>query len=144
MPNKRRNLAIFTVLLPLLNLQKIAGKTVYHIYNKLYSKWLILNSRVAARRGAARWVEIFGNVYKIACMVDLSVFLFINIFFQKPGGRLAVFHTQSHDSCVHFLLLNCSSKQNRNSLSWDSFPKLNSGNNMIIINDQSHSERVNE
>ena len=36
MPNKRRNLAIFTVLLLLLNLQKIAGKTVYHIYNKLY------------------------------------------------------------------------------------------------------------
>ena len=74
-------------------------------------------------------------------MVDSSVFCF---FFQKPGGRLAVFHTQSHDSCVHFLLLNYSSKQNRNSLSWDSFPKLNSGNNMIIINDQSHSERVNE
>ena len=90
-------------------------------------------------RGAARWVEIFGNFYKIACMVVIFFF-----FFQKPGGRLAVFHTQSHDSCVHFLLLNYSSKQNRNSLSWDSFPKLNSGNNMIIINDQSHSERVNE
>ena len=36
MPNKRRNLAIFTVLLPLLNLQKIAGKPLYHIYNKLF------------------------------------------------------------------------------------------------------------
>ena len=35
---------------------------------------LILNSRGAARRGAVRWVEIFGNFHKIVCMVVLSFF----------------------------------------------------------------------
>ena len=41
--------------------------------------WLMLNSRGAARRGAVRWVEIFGNFHKIVCMVVLSFF-----FLQKP------------------------------------------------------------
>ena len=42
-------------------------------YVKISWLRLILNSRVAARRGAARWVEIFGNFYKIACMVVLCL-----------------------------------------------------------------------
>ena len=63
-------------------------------------KGLILNSRVAARRGAARWVEIFGNFYKIACMVDLSVFLFYYFFIFKSQAAGSLYSTRSRMTAV--------------------------------------------
>ena len=49
-----------------------------------FTKGLIINSRGAARRGAVRWVEIFGNFYKIVCMVVLS-FFFLLFFFKSQS-----------------------------------------------------------
>ena len=45
---------------------------------------LVLNSRVAARCGALRWVEIFDYFYKILCMVFL-------LFFANAAVALYVF-----------------------------------------------------